>query len=81
MGVIQDLQGNQTETTNPQRWGRWGQREFVVKSKIQVEGRCSHHRDFIKETTEFSLKKFTPTWRPCMVPSQGRHTRAGKLRM
>lgn len=71
MGVVQNLQGNQTETTNPQRRGRWGQREFVAKSKIQMEGRSSHQRDFIKETTEFSLEKFTPTRRQCTVPSQG----------
>lgn len=55
MGVIQNLQGNQIETTNPQRRGRWGQKDFAVKSKIQMEGRSSHHRDLIKQTTEFSL--------------------------
>lgn len=55
VGVIQNLQGNQIETTNPQRRGRWGQKDFAVKSKIQMEGRSSHHRDLIKQTTEFSL--------------------------
>lgn len=48
-----------------------GQDEFAVGSEIHREGRLSHHRDFIKETTKLSLQKFTPIWRHCKAPRWG----------
>lgn len=61
--------------------GEEGAEDFAVESKIQREGRSSHHRDFIKETTKFSLTKFTPMWRQRKASSQGERRGVGRPEM